>query len=691
MNRVLLTILAITLLTRALSAQQWDVQHPGTDITQFVDVAVNADGFGLILADNDLIRRTFDGGMTWEVLDYDAPGNLEQVVLPPGTSHTAWIFMNGDRFLLTTDGGDTWTTVVPEANLLGYAVQLQALDGQTLFAAASQSVFKTLDGGTTWTDITPAADSTWRSVDFVSTTTGWLGTATGQTFQTTDGGQNWTLINSDFTDPVKLDFLDSQTGFAGVKKQFCKTTDGGQTWTVLLPTAFGSDITELIALDEQHLVACQGNRTYVTDNGGASMHTIFPTDNNYQYRGISALPDGRVWTAGSYGTLAFSDDGGFTYTDQFPANKSGLRFIAFADLQHGLAGGYNGAILHTADGGNTWTDLSNLYGGPSFIRTGFARGPNEWWVAASGNIERTTDAGQTWETLRSGGGVSTYSLAPTPNRIYAADNNGKVYRTLDEGANWDELSTPIEPTGFNTLFFASDLTGYAGAPNGILLKTTDGGDSWTELSIPSNGTPAGLYFLNEQEGWFSITGVTDNIWHTTDGGASWEALDLGTSSSWSSVHFFDQQHGFLAGGFSTAGRVLETQDGGQTWTDVYSNLVQFFDLATIAAGETRSVWVAGFGGLIAHTNALSTRLSREPDATPLAVFPNPARDLLHLTTPEPLSAEAELSLWNAFGQLVFHRKGAAAPLDLTELPAGTYYLTLFDQEKVYTAMVAKID
>ncbi len=107
-------------------------------------------------------------------------------------------------------------------------------------------------------------------------------------------------------------------------------------------------------------------------------------------------------------------------------------------------------------------------------------------------------------------------------------------------------------------------------PKATALVTSDGGVHWT-LS-PLKEDPRSLFFLNDSLGWM----VTDKgIWITEESGRSWRKLSeqkkpnpkLGEAPGGLilRVWFLDEQHGFAVGYQKT---VLETHDGGKSWTPV---------------------------------------------------------------------------------------------------------------------------
>lgn len=108
-------------------------------------------------------------------------------------------------------------------------------------------------------------------------------------------------------------------------------------------------------------------------------------------------------------------------------------------------------------------------------------------------------------------------------------------------------------------------------PKPIALVTNDGGEHWD--FVPLKDDPRSLFFLNDSVGW--LVGEKA-IWKTEESGRSWRKIadqkkpdsklkpkTLGSLIM--RVHFLDEQHGFAVGYQKT---VLETHDGGRTWTPV---------------------------------------------------------------------------------------------------------------------------
>ena len=122
---------------------------------------------------------------------------------------------------------------------------------------------------------------------------------------------------------------------------------------------------------------------------------------------------------------------------------------------------------------------------------------------------------------------------------WAADLNGKLYRTLDGGRNWYLLTTPanVEFNAYASAFLSAAeawLSFYDanGAP--ALLRTSDGGATWTrltEIGLATAGGPASFEFSTPLDGLARVEGLGAGnlyiqIFETHDGGASFSVLPL---------------------------------------------------------------------------------------------------------------------------------------------------------------------
>ncbi len=251
-----------------------------------------------------------------------------------------------------------------------------------------------------------------------------------------------------------------------------------------------------------------------------------------------------------------------------------LRDVWFTDADNGWVVGNVGleGLLHTTDGGRSWTAQDGPAGGYSLNDLEFVDGQQGWAVGAGGAILHTSD-GATWRPQDSGTGRSLTALSFADAwHGWAGDDVGYLHRTTDGGATWAGLGR-VAPGAIEALEFLDATTGWLGAvgPDGYhtdLYKTTDGGASWQESGLLMEGSTRDLFFLDAQHGWFLVSiasgpwwGVPSaGVYRTTDGGSSWQYL-AGGGTAPSRIQFVTPDLGWIAGS-----EIYITTDGGVTWT-----------------------------------------------------------------------------------------------------------------------------
>jgi photosystem II stability/assembly factor-like uncharacterized protein len=142
--------------------------------------------------------------------------------------------------------------------------------------------------------------------------------------------------------------------------------------------------------------------------------------------------------------ILHTTDGGATWTPQITETAYPLNGIVFVDASNGWAvGGYQdweymyGSIVHTTDGGATWmTQIDEGGYGPHFVFCGVAFvDANNGWALHRGGILQTTDGGRTW------GADSSIEWWGLNDVCFADANNGWVvgdYGTIlhYSGSQW---------------------------------------------------------------------------------------------------------------------------------------------------------------------------------------------------------------------------------------------------------------
>ena len=145
-----------------------------------------------------------------------------------------------------------------------------------------------------------------------------------------------------------------------------------------------------------------------------------------------------------------------------------------------------------------------------------------------------------------------------------------------------------------------------------LLWTNNNGGNWVDITPhdPSSKEIAGVFFLDASRGWvlFTVTNESGDVSgfdfaSTADGGADWTLTHLTTPpqdggyAANGKIFFLDSTHGWMNLALPThlgggEGRLLETNDGGQTWTDDLGFTVNG-GYGAVRFIDTQNGWIAG--------------------------------------------------------------------------------------------------
>lgn len=254
-----------------------------------------------------------------------------------------------------------------------------------------------------------------------------------------------------------------------------------------------------------------------------------------------------------------------------------LRGIVFIDENRGWAVGDGGVLVYTTNGGAKWEqkileevkagDLYTDLWGVHFIdeKTGWICGDLN---KGSAVILHTTDGGKTWSRQSSGSPTALYGIFFIDSKTgWAVGANGTILGTETGGAKWTPLLAGKaganigegEP-GLWSVWFVNKTKGWVVGENGTIKTTNDGGKTWVNQNSGTDSNLSAVCFVNENTGW--VVGEAGTILHTKDGGNTWTVQKSGTEDWLYGVSFISDKEGIVVGEYGT---VLRTADGGQTW------------------------------------------------------------------------------------------------------------------------------
>ncbi len=276
---------------------------------------------------------------------------------------------------------------------------------------------------------------------------------------------------------------------------------------------------------------------------------------------------------------------------------SGLSDLHFISDDEGwICSNTLGEIYHTTDGGQTFSTQTTQYYTCAIYMLNSSEG---YAGGANGRVYKTTNGGTIWLVHGSiGGPLRDMDFPPNSDSGYCCGDQGKIYMITPTGvtsmlsgvsSNLKSISFPgsegfvcgqsailhfdgswlLDQTypseSYNGICMINDTTGWAVGDAGVIIKTTNG-LNWNYQTNPdtSDRTLFDVFFLDVSEGWavgISDWAQVDSEWvcvdssiilHTTNGGALWTIEASGmTTNLLTAVQFTSSKNGYVLGNNKT--------------------------------------------------------------------------------------------------------------------------------------------
>jgi photosystem II stability/assembly factor-like uncharacterized protein len=501
------------------------------------------------------VWRTMDGGANWaDVSDFTwVAGPISDMEYTVSAANAVTIYatvgnpcgggVNG--IYLSTNRGVTWTkaTGLPASGTLGrisltadhtlganrtmYAAAATPLSGACNGSATLLNVYKSTNSGASWVATNYpgeiSAGLAWYALAIGLAPNGdvWVGGLTS--FRSVNGGGTWSSMASSPSSGVAPHA--DQHAWLFAHGYVYNGNDGG---IFRYNTPFDS-------IDDLNSAGLATHQIQ-----GLSLH---PTDPNIALEGSQDNGTARrdAFNGNEWLTV-FGGDGGIVIFD--PNDPS----IAYQSMPQASSSNF---FNRSNDGGNTWTAKVNTISAdtfPFYPAMDLDRSNTSRLVIGSSRVYETKDRADTWAAISGQLDVDPLpaatvhnitSLAYAPsndNTIYAAYDNGRVYRTTNDGVSWAEVDAGrpwggssitkliVNPFNANEAYLTVNTFTL-----GRLYRTLDGGTNWQDISGNLPLIPANSVALDPRTNPATVfVGMDLGVWRTTNHfGGSWDRFGYG--------------------------------------------------------------------------------------------------------------------------------------------------------------------
>lgn len=232
-----------------------------------------------------------------------------------------------------------------------------------------------------------------------------------------------------------------------------------------------------------------------------------------------ASAEGQLWAAGHDGVILHSTDGGQTWQrqrvapwsadDQDPTHGVPIMDMLFVDANNGFAVGAYSLFLETHDAGVTWTPR-RLNAPQAAPRAADAGANDQSWTFDSAQLQLGEEADPHFNAIvRTGSGG-----------LLIAGERGAIYRSRDNGANWERIKLPYDGSMFGALGWEGEHVMVFGL-RGNVYESNDLGGSWRKVETGVNANLMGGQAL--ADGGAVLVGANGRVLVRKDGAAPFQA------------------------------------------------------------------------------------------------------------------------------------------------------------------------
>ena len=437
-----------------------------------------------------------DNGKSWSQIDNGLTGRGGPKLFAIGTTlfaqmwHHVFRLKAGEKSWTQLTLNDSRTKSTVESNIRGFA-----MSGKMLYAAtADGNLFRSTDMGNSWESIKPKSmQHSYNTLAAVENTVFYI--SDGRVFRSTDTGNSWTTFNTDLTNQSLLSItaLSEKILYVGTLNGVFRSTDGGESWTKINTGIINTHIEDLVFFR---------NALYTITSDGI----------------VKSADGGNSWVPVNEGLVGEPE---MTLTV-----SGGKLYVAMDELKPSTAG-----IYCLADDGNSWGPIqTNMQAANDRIDVvnQLAVSGDTFYVvtqiAGALRLYRWRVGEDLWTQLRPHDFLDWGALAVSGRTVYISSVRGKLFRSVDEGETWTEVSQNLPNWGqeigtYDLAFVGDTIYAKAGSGGG---RSTDDGETWTPIVVA--GLPGGYINMQLVDGTTLYGTSSHGVFRLIQGSDSWERI-----------------------------------------------------------------------------------------------------------------------------------------------------------------------
>lgn len=653
----------------------------GTGETRGASQGISGDG----------IFKSTDGGLTFTQLASSNGDmrNCNYMTHSPTDSNTVFVG-TANGLYISTNGGGAWTKILAGAN----NGILQHPDGKTLATVQGATATSGIFRATTGSNFVKMNNAAFPTVNLARiliancrafpnvvyalfcgadyTLEGNLGL-----FKSSDFGANWRRMDTDSTlnrtigttyqaycQVLGVHPTDSNRVLLGALN-VKKSLDGGASFQFASYGHSDNHTFVNIQNSDDYLIGSDGGVHRANWNGTTAVQTLNNGYTTYQFYAGNYAPRGKIAVGGTQdnGTWRFLNtvaknsqggDGGYAHVSQQDST------LAYFSYQNGLVTRSTAFIL--SGGGTSITPPTATGEGVDFInefQINYEDG-NQLYYRTHKGLLRTTDKGATWTRLNAtdmAARIQAIGVSNAVNPSVYIGGNGSFYR-FDSAATSNSASNLI------------DLRG--NVPDSVNAY------SWGTISVhPSvNST---IYV------GMTTTASKPRAWRVLNANTTapkWESItgDLSPSLPIYQIQPHPDKPDSLLFAATAFGLYVSSNNGKNWVKETRIPNVPIFEMRLRKSDRTLFLFTHGRGvwfiQLRDYINGGGVTSTQETDKLSVAIYPNPASNVLNIDTKGPLSIA---QVFDLNGREIMTILNPSTAISLNELKNGLYFIKLFDR------------